>query len=89
MNKVKYILGEDKHIKFLVRAPNNEPFTILEAVYVLSRYGVVESEGACEINGHYLDIKLAPKDRCRSYTLEITFKVADSTRKVRVRIEVV
>lgn len=28
MNKIRFILGEDKHVKLLVRSPNDEPFTI-------------------------------------------------------------
>ena len=58
VNRVRFIQGEDKHVKLLVRSPNNEPFTILAASYSLSRFGEVESHGECEINGHYLDIKL-------------------------------
>ena len=33
MNKIRFILGEDKHVKLLVRSPNDEPFTILTASY--------------------------------------------------------
>lgn len=38
MNKIRFILGEDKHVKLLVRSPNDEPFTILTASYELARY---------------------------------------------------
>ena len=88
MNRVKYILGEDKHIKLLIRSPNNEPFTIFDATYVLKDYNEIESEGSCEIDGHYLDIKLSPKRKSPLYVLEVTYKVADSVRKARIRIEV-
>ena len=83
MNKVVFILGEDKHVKLLIRSPNNEPFTILSASYELIRYGEVET---CE---HYLDIKLSPKVKSRSYELEVTYTVADSTRKTRIEVEVI
>ena len=89
MNRVRFIQGEDKHVKLLVRSPNNEPFTILTASYSLSRFGEVEAEGECEINGHYLDIKIAPVQKAKSYILEVTYVVADSTRKVRLEVEVV
>lgn len=60
MNKIKFIQGEDKHVKLLVRSPDNEPFTILSASYTLSRYGEAEAQGECHIDDHYLDIKIAP-----------------------------
>ena len=61
MNRVRFIQGEDKHVKLFVKAPNDEPFTILSATYTLSRFGEVEAKGECDINGHYLDIKMEPK----------------------------
>ena len=45
--------------------------------------------GECEINEHYLDIKLSPKVKSRSYELEVTYTVADSTRKTRIEVEVI
>lgn len=89
MNKVKFIQGENKHVKLLVRAPNDEPFTILSATYTLSRFGEVEAEGECDINGHYLDIKMEPKKKAKSYMLEITYAVVDSVRKARIEAEVI
>lgn len=58
MNKIRFILGEDKHIKLLVRSPNDEPFTILTASYELARYTDIVVQGECDINGHYLDCKI-------------------------------
>lgn len=88
VNRVKFILGEDKHIELLIRSPNNEPFTIISASYDLRRYGEMEASGECDINGHYLDIKLAPQ--CKAcYVLEVTYMVADSTRKARIEVEVI
>lgn len=88
MNKVKFILGEDKHVKLLIRSPNDEPFTILSAHYSLLRYGEVEASGECEIDGHYLDVKISPYNKS-CYVLEITYVVADSTRKARIEVEVI
>lgn len=87
MNKIKFIQGEDKHVKLLVRSPDNEPFTILSASYTLSRYGEVEAQGACYIDDHYLDIKVAPTKKAL-YILEVTYVVGDSTRKARLEVEV-
>lgn len=81
MNKVKFILGEDKHVKLLIRSPNDEPFTILSAHYSLLRYGEAE-------DGHYLDVKISPQNKA-CYVLEITYVVGDSTRKARIEVEVI
>lgn len=63
MNKIRFILGEDKHVKLLVRSPNDEPFTILTASYELARYTDIVVQGECDINEHYLDCKIAPKEK--------------------------
>ena len=89
VNKIRFILGEDKHVKLLVRSPNDEPFTILSASYSLARYTTdVVAQGECDINDHYLDCKIAPKEK-GTHTLEVTYAVADSIRKARIEVEVV
>lgn len=87
MNRIKFIRGEDKHVKLLVRSPDNEPFTILSASYTLSRYGEVEASGECYIDEHYLDIKISPTKKA-AYILEVTYVVGDSIRKARLEVEV-
>ena len=88
VNKVKFILGEDKHVKLLIRSPNDEPFTILSASYKLIRYEEIETDGECEINEHYLDVKISPQNK-GCYVLEITYTVGDSKRKARIEVEVI
>ena len=88
MNKIRFILGEDNHVKLLVRSPNDEPFTILTASYELARYTDIVVQGECDINGHYLDCKIAPKEK-GTHVLEVTYTVADSIRKARIEVEVV
>lgn len=88
MNKIRFILGEDKHVKLLVRSPNDEPFTILTASYKLSRYTDTVAQGERDINNHYLDCKIAPAEK-GMHILEITYTVADSTRKARIEVEVI
>ena len=88
MNRVKFILGEDKHVKLLVRSPNNEPFTILTASYKVSRFDVIALQGECEIDDHYLDCKISPKET-GTHILEVTYTVADSIRKTRIEVEVI
>lgn len=88
VNKIRFILGEDKHVKLLVRSPSDEPFTILTASYKLSRYTENVVQGDCDINGHYLDCKIAPKEK-GAHILEVTYTVADSIRKARIEVEVI
>lgn len=88
VNKIRFILGEDKHVKLLVRSPNDEPFTILTASYKLVRYTEIVVQGDCDINGHYLDCKIAPKEK-GAHILEVTYTVADSIRKARIEVEVI
>lgn len=64
------------------------PFTILSAHYSLLRYGEAEASGECEIDGHYLDVKISPQNKA-CYVLEITYVVGDSTRKARIEVEVI
>lgn len=75
MNKIRFILGEDKHVKLLVRSPNDEPFTILTASYELARYTDIVVQGECDINEHYLDCKIAPEEK-GTHILEVTYTVA-------------
>nr|WP_243270713.1 hypothetical protein [Coprococcus comes] len=72
----------------MVRSPNDEPFTILTASYELARYTDIVVQGECDINGHYLDCKIAPKEK-GTHILEVTYTVADSIRKARIEVEVV
>lgn len=88
VNKIRFILGEDKHVKLLVRSPNDEPFTILTASYELTRYTEIVAHGECDINAHCMDCKIAPKEK-GMHILEVTYAVADSTRKARVGVEVI
>lgn len=88
MNKVKYILGEDKYVKILIHSPNNDPFEIDSASYELLRYGEVEDSGAALIDEHIIGMKLCPQKRT-TYELMITYKVIDTTRKVQIQLEVV
>lgn len=84
---VRYILGEDKYVKLLLRSPKNEPFTLEHAEYDLMVRGQVEEHGDAVIDGHYISMKLSPKTRA-FYTLVVTYVVADTTRKAIVNVYV-
>lgn len=88
MIRAKFILGEDKYVKIMLHAPNDEPFEISEAFYKLSIYGEQEDSGLALIDGHKIGIKLCPKQK-GTYELVFTYKVVDTTRKALVELEVI
>lgn len=88
MDTVKYILGEDKYIKLWVHSPDNEPFIIEWAEYELALNTEVVDKGQCIVEDHYISRKLAPSE-IGVYILTITYRVADTTRKTKLRLEVV
>ena len=68
-----------------------ENYTKLDAIvkYTAGILGVMMyQEGECDINDHYLDCKIAPKEK-GTHILEVTYAVADSIRKARIEVEVV
>lgn len=90
---ISFILGEDKHVKFLVVSRKKEPFSIRSASWKLYYDGNVENSGDCVIeeeeSGMYLDIKLAPECRSRKYMLQVEYLAGDEIRKHMERMEVV
>lgn len=90
---IRFILGEDRHIKYFVHTEKNEYFVIKEATFALIYNGEVEASGICnvtrEANGNYLDIQLQPEHRSRKYDIEVAICVADETIKHREHMEVV
>lgn len=90
---LRFILGEDRHVRYFVHTEKNERFVIKEAAFSLIYDGKVEECGDCEItreeNGNYLDIKLQPERRSRRYEIEVTICVADEIIKHRERMEVI
>ena len=88
MNEVKYILGEDKYLKFEVKSVKGDSFAIDSAKYDLIDDGVVEASGDCVIDEHFIKVKLKPQKATTLYTLIITYVIAEETLKHKVRIEV-
>lgn len=90
---IRFILGEDRHIKYFVHTEKKEYFVIKEATFALIYNGEVEASGTCsvtrEANGNYLDIQLQPEHRSRKYDIEVTIHVADEIIKHKEHMEVV
>lgn len=88
MQKIQFYAGEDKHIRFMVHALNNEAFIIREAGFSLSCAGSIEASGTCVIEDHVIDAKIAP-EKTGNYQLSISYKVADETLIEKIEVVVV
>lgn len=90
---IRFILGEDRHVKYFVHSIKSEYFVVKKATFELSYDGQMEASGDCEIvqeeSGSYIDVKLQPLNRSRLYALEITLHIADEVIKNREQMEVI
>lgn len=90
---IRFILGEDRHVKYFVHSVKSEYFVIKEAAFELLYDGETEASGECDVvrqdEGYYVDAKLQPLNRSRLYVLEITLHIADEVIKNREQMEVV
>ena len=90
---IRFILGEDRHVKFRIHSTDGEPFTIREGTYRLLYAGEEEAAGEChiieDVTERFLDIKLQPLKRSKCYILEITLKIADEVVMDREQMEVI
>lgn len=84
----EFILGEEKFLDFQVRSTITQTVVITSATYKLSINGADDIVGICVINGSKISVLLEPPNR-GTYLLEITYVVAEETRKVRVHLSVV
>lgn len=87
MQRIQFRTGEDRHVRLMVHAANNEPFTIRGANWELSYAGRLEASGECEIDGHVIDAKIAP-EILTNYQLVITYQVADETLVEKIEVVV-
>ena len=90
---IRFILGEDRHVKYFVHSVQSEYFVIKEASWRLLHNGEVGSSGVCQVSqedrGSYVDVKLQPTCKSRLYVLEITLRIADEMIKNREQMEVI
>jgi hypothetical protein len=90
---IRFILGEDRHVKYFVHSVKGEYFCVKEASFCLLYDGKVEASGECEVTpgerGCVVDSKILPERRSRKYELEITLHIADEIIKNREPMEVV
>lgn len=76
MQKLRFYLGEERHVRLLIHATDGEPFTIRDARFELKCAGQTEAEGECIIDGHVIDARICPKKRT-VYQLYVTYRIAD------------
>lgn len=89
---IKFIRGEDKHVKFRVHSAKGGDMIVESAKYTFLQYGKVETAGECALSNDgenpTIDVKLYPEN-IGPYLLEITYQVADETLKHREDIQVI
>ena len=76
MQRLRFYVGENKHVRIRIHARNNEPFVIREATWELKSNYEIEARGECIINDDVLDAQIAPQKKT-TYRLYFTYTVAD------------
>lgn len=84
----EFILGEEKYIDFQVRSSIAQTVVITSATYELSKPGSTAITGICEIDGDKISTLLEPPEK-GTYLFEVTYIIAEETRKVRLNLLVV
>lgn len=87
MQRIQFHAGENRHVRLLIHATNDEPFIIREASWELRYAGEVEDSGDCVIEDHMIDAKISP-GRQTAYQLVITYRVADETLVEKIEVVV-
>lgn len=78
MQRINFDIGESRHVKLLIKAQNNEPFTIKSANWELIKSDQTEAEGACSIENHIIDAFITPQTSS-VYKLRYIYQIADET----------
>ncbi len=75
---IAFDLGEKKHVYLEIISRKKQDFEISEASYELIRMVSRETEdaGTCVIEGHTLDMLIAPKELGK-YVLKVSYHIAD------------
>lgn len=87
MQRIQFYMGEDRYVRFLVHASDDEVFTIRTARWSLTCAGQQEADGECLIDEHMISAKISPLKRS-VYHLSITYQVADETLIEKVEVVV-
>lgn len=83
-----FILGEEKFVEFQVRSTKAQTVVITSATYELSKPSTTAITGICEIDGDKISTLLEPIEK-GTYLFEVTYVIAEETRKIRINLLVV
>ena len=82
--------GESRHVKLMIHNCKGDDFEIVRADYEFTLKGADEPEtsGTANITEHIIDIPVNPK-RKGTYTLKVTYHIADETLIDTVEVQVI
>lgn len=89
MQKIKFDVGEQRHVRLLIHAAGDAPFRIRSASWELRYVGEIIAEGECEIEEHVIDIFINAPEQKTSYTLIVTYQINDETLVEQLELVVV
>lgn len=82
--------GESRHVKLMIHNCKGDEFEIVRADYEFTLKGADEPEtsGTANIVEHIIDIAVNPKQK-GTYTLKVTYHIADETLIDTVEVQVI
>lgn len=89
MQKIRFDMGEERHVRLLIHSAGDTPFVIRSASWSLTGYGDVRESGECEIIDHIIDAYITAPARRTVYRLTITYVINDETLVEQLELEVV
>lgn len=92
-NNMKIImdLGETRHVRLKICSVKQEDFNIISAAYELQKLGQasLEDSGVCTLQSdHIIDTVITPKEK-GTYSLRVTYTIADEILIDNVKVRVV
>lgn len=88
MQKIQFNKGEQRHVRCMIHAVDDAPFTIHSATWTLSYGETIEDSGDCKIEGHIIDAYICPSKSIR-YVLRLEYVIADETLIENIEVAVV
>lgn len=87
MQRIKFLLGEERHVRIRIHSANGESFAIREASFELKYGAQLEDSGDCMIDGDVIDALIVPQ-RITSYKLYFKYHVADEVLMECIQVDV-
>ncbi len=82
--------GESRHIKLMIHNCRGDEFEIVRAEFEFTPKGadIPEASGLASIVEHIIDIAVTPRQK-GTYTLKVTYHIADETLIDTVEVQVI